>query len=166
MTEFGRCAQIRTLDVANGEGIRVSVFVTGCSHGCKGCFNAAYQDPAYGDRWTDAQTEALIAALARPQIAGLTLLGGEPMENLWLVPVLEAVREQVDTNIWIYSGYTFEEILRDPAKRALLALTDVLVDGPFVEAAKDLRLAFRGSANQRILDVKESLKTKSPVFRA
>lgn len=156
-------AQIRPLDIANGDGIRVSVFVSGCSRRCKNCFNEAYQDPDYGHLWTEDTTEMLIDYLARPEVAGLTLLGGEPMENTWLAEVVETVRAQVDKTIWIYSGFTFEEILKDPAKKRLLALCDVLVDGPFIEEKKNLTLAFRGSENQRILDVQKSLSAGAPV---
>ncbi|MDD7363181.1 MAG: anaerobic ribonucleoside-triphosphate reductase activating protein [Peptoniphilus sp.] len=160
---YGRYAQIRPLDIANGNGIRVSVFVTGCSHHCKNCFNEPYQDPRYGERWSEETTRELIAYLSRPEVAGLTLLGGEPMENTWLADVLETVRKAVDKSVWIYSGYTFEEILEDPDKKRLLALCDVLVDGPFIEELKNLKLAFRGSENQRILDVQKSLEQNAPV---
>ena len=159
---YGRYAQIRPLDVANGKGIRVSVFVTGCSRGCKNCFNEIHQDPTYGDQWTEETTEELIRYLDRPEVAGLTLLGGEPMENTWLADVLDEVRKKVDKSVWIYSGYTFEEILKDPDKKNLLAKCHVLVDGPFVEEQKNLKLAFRGSENQRILHIQNSLKEGSP----
>lgn len=163
--DYGNYAQIRPLDVANGPGIRVSVFVTGCSRKCKNCFNEPYQDPAFGEPWTDETTETLIKYLSRPEVAGLTLLGGEPMENSWLRRVLADVKKQIPTSVWIYSGYTFEEILDDPEKVKLLESCDVLVDGPFVEAKKNLKLAFRGSENQRILDIPKSLQAHTAIKR-
>ena len=162
---YGHYAQIRPLDVANGPGIRVSVFVTGCSRKCKNCFNELYQDPSYGEPWTEETTETLIKYLSRPEVAGLTLLGGEPMENTWLRKVLEDVKREIPTSVWIYSGDTFEEILADPEKTELLKACDVLVDGPFVEAKKNLKLAFRGSENQRILDIPKSLKANKAILK-
>lgn len=151
-----RIGQIRPLDVANGEGIRVSIFVTGCSHNCPGCFNEEYQDGEFGDLWTDEHLEEVITYLKRPEVDGLTLLGGEPMENLKLTSILKEIKKEVKKTIWIYSGYTYEQIMDDPKKKALLDECDVLVDGPFVEALLNFKLAFRGSSNQRIIDIKAS----------
>lgn len=152
-----RYAQIRPLEVANGEGIRVSLFVTGCTHRCPECFNEAYQDFNFGQEWTEETTAELIRYLKRPEISGLTLLGGEPMQNLELTEILREIKNQVQKSIWIYSGYTYEQILSNPARLALLSECDVLVDGLFVAALKDLRLRFRGSSNQRIIDIQSSL---------
>ncbi len=152
-----RYAQIRPLDVANGEGIRVSLFVTGCTHRCPECFNEAYQDFNFGQEWTEETTAELIRYLKRPEISGLTLLGGEPMQNLELTEILREIKNQVQKSIWIYSGYTFEQIVSNPERLALLRECDVLVDGLFVAALKDLRLRFRGSSNQRIIDISSSL---------
>lgn len=151
-----RYAQIRPFDVANGEGIRVSVFVTGCTHRCPGCFNEAYQDFDYGQEWTAETTRQLIRYLQSPAVSGLTLLGGEPMQNFELTEVLREVKQVVDKSIWVYSGYTYEEILAHPKRKAMLDECDVLVDGLFVEALKDLRLKFRGSSNQRLIDLRET----------
>lgn len=156
-----RYAQIRPLDVANGEGIRVSFFVTGCRFNCPGCFNKAYQDFTYGQVWTDAQTQEVIDALKAPYIQGLSVLGGEPFQNTEdLLPVLKNIRSSMreEQNIWIYSGYTFEELMEDDLKKEMLSLCDVLVDGLFVLALKDLRLKFRGSSNQRIIDLKKTFE--------
>ncbi len=152
-----RYAQIRPFDVANGPGVRVSVFVTGCTHACPGCFNGLYQDFTYGDLWTDETTTELIELVQNPVISGLTLLGGEPMQNLELKDVIQTLRQVCNKPIWIYSGYTFEQILADEDKKSLLVLCDVLVDGLFIQAKKDLTLKFRGSSNQRIIDIKRSL---------
>lgn len=151
-------AQIRKYDIANGPGIRTSFFVTGCSLNCKNCFNREYQDHNFGEKWTSDTTKELISYLKDPNVSGLTILGGEPFENLdGLVDIVKMIRKEIDKSIWIYSGYTFEILIRIEKARELLKLIDVLVDGPFIEEKKDLTLAFRGSKNQRIIDVKNSL---------
>lgn len=151
-------AQIRKYDVANGTGIRTVIFVSGCTHNCRNCFNKYYQDFKYGEVWTDAETEKVIKYLEDDNVSGLTLLGGEPMQNLELIDVLKSVRARVNKPVWVYSGYTYEEILENKKRTELLELCDVLVDGRFVEELKDLKLKFRGSSNQRIIDVKKSLE--------
>lgn len=151
-------AQIRKYDIANGEGIRCSIFVSGCTHRCKNCFNEEYQDFNYGNNWTDDETQLIIEYLKDDNISGLTLLGGEPMQNLYLIDVIRKVKKEVNKNIWIYSGYTYDQILNDNKKLELLKECDVLVDGLFVEELLDLKLKFRGSSNQRIIDIKKSLE--------
>lgn len=151
-------AQIRKYDVANGTGIRTVIFVTGCTHNCRNCFNKEYQDFNYGEVWTETETEKVIEFLKDDNVSGLTLLGGEPMQNLELIQVLKAVKDKVEKPIWVYSGYTYEEILENEKRTELLKLCDVLVDGRFVEELKDLKLKFRGSSNQRIIDVKKSME--------
>lgn len=165
-------AAIKKTDVANGPGIRVSLFVSGCTHGCKGCFNREAWDFQYGREYT-AQTEAeILEALAPDYIRGLSVLGGEPMEpgNRGTVrELLRKVRRRYpQKDIWCYTGYDYEKDLLEWAREEvvkgmsagevseLLSLIDVLVDGEFVEEKKNLRLAFRGSENQRLIDVKES----------
>ncbi len=158
--------QIRPYDVANGPGIRVSIFVSGCTHACPNCFNRAYQDFEYGDPWTDQTTQTVIQYLSNPVVTGLSVLGGEPMQNLDLIPVLREIKAKQPKPIWLYSGDVYEAILEDAQKCALLSLCDVLVDGPFRDDLKDLRLIFRGSHNQRIIDVQASLQDpqKPPVL--
>lgn len=153
-----RYGQIRQYDIANGPGIRATVFVTGCSRHCVNCFNEEYQDFNAGSEWTAAETERLISYLQDDTNSGLTLLGGEPMENAEdLLELVQAVRRAVPgKSIWVYSGFLYEEILAQPARKALLAACDVLVDGPFVDALKDPGLYFRGSSNQRVIDVAKS----------
>lgn len=165
-----RIAQLRNRDISNGEGIRVSLFTSGCTHHCPGCFNPEYQDFAYGEPMSPEILREILEDLDANYISGLTLLGGEPLQNNDLIEILRPIREHIDVlnaergphdlekNIWIYSGYTFEEILADEGMREALALCDVLVDGPFKEDLLDLRLKFRGSSNQRILDVPASLE--------
>ena len=166
-------ATIKWADVANGPGVRVSLFVSGCTHRCPGCFNEEAQDFAYGQPFTRAEEDKIVQALSPAHIKGLSLLGGEPFEpdnQRALLPLLRRVREKYpEKEIWCYSGYTLEELREDSRARCectdeLLSLLDVLVDGPFVEAQKDLNLRFRGSANQRILNVPASIQAHAPVL--
>lgn len=160
-----RYGQIRQFDVANGPGIRTTFFVTGCTHKCPECFNQEYQDFKYGNIWTDNETTQVINYLKEDVITGLTILGGEPFQNTNdLIEIVKKIKSNTNKSIWIYSGYTFEEILKDKNKLELLKLTDVLVDGLFKIELKDLKLKFRGSSNQRIIKVQESLKNKSIVL--
>lgn len=155
-------AQIRKFDTANGVGIRSSLFVSGCTHGCKGCFNQDYKHFRYGRMWTKEIEDEFIAHLHHPNVRGVTILGGEPMDQIRdydLLNLLKRIKRETNQNIWIYSGYTFEEILAHPRTRELLKQCDVLVDGPFVQELKSLKLRFRGSSNQRIIDVKKSLES-------
>ncbi len=169
-------AQLRTMDIANGEGIRVSLFASGCTHNCKGCFNKDYQDFNYGQPMSCAVCEQIVNLLEKPQYKGLTLLGGEPFQNLELVNYIQKIRRFIDEynqknvtssfnkkDIWVYSGYRFEQIYENPQMLKLLTLCDVLVDGLFVEELLDLRLKFRGSSNQRILDIQQSLAQKKAI---
>ena len=159
-------ANIKHHDVANGPGIRVSLFVSGCTHHCTGCFNAEAWSFTYGEPFTQQTVEEILLALQPAYIQGLSLLGGEPFEPENQPAVLDLVRQvraaYPEKDIWAYSGYTLEQL--QTLAPELLAQITVLVDGPFVESQKDLRLAFRGSANQRILDVPASLKRGEPVF--
>lgn len=159
---------IKKHDVANGPGIRVSLFVSGCRHHCPGCFNPDTWSFEFGDEFTDANVEEIMDALAPDYVKGLTVLGGEPFEPENQPHVLELIKEcrkrYPEKNIWCYSGYLFDEEivpgkLGDPAVTSeLIRNIDVLVDGEFHLAEKDLKLRFRGSANQRIIDVPKSLK--------
>lgn len=158
-------AQIRKYDVANGPGIRTTIFVTGCTHKCHNCFNEEYQDFDFGDPWTQKETDEVIKDLKLDEVKGLTILGGEPFQNeVDLLEVLRDIKKEVQKDIWIFSGYTYEEILKDQDKKKLLEECDVLVDGRFVEALKDLNLRFRGSSNQRIIDVQKSLESNEVVL--
>ena len=160
-------ATIKKNDIANGPGIRVSLFVSGCTHRCPGCFNAEAWDFAYGEVFTHEVEESILRALEPGYVEGLTLLGGEPMEpenQAVLLPFVRRVKERYpNKTVWCYSGYTLEQLL-DPTCRAhtadtaaLLALFDVLVDGRFEQDKKDIRLRFRGSSNQRIIDLPATL---------
>ena len=156
-------ASIRTCDIANGEGVRVSLFVSGCTHRCKGCFNEEAQAFDYGREFTAETERELFAALEPSFISGLTLLGGEPMEpanQRVLLPFLERFRMRFGNvkTLWVYTGCVYEKLIgpdgypwRCEVTDRMLGLVDVLVDGPFVEGLKDISLRFRGSSNQRIL---------------
>ena len=148
-------AEIKKVDIANGPGVRVSLFVSGCRNHCKGCFNPETWDFDYGRPFTRATEDEIIEALRPSWIQGLSILGGEPTEEenvAVLIPFLKRVRAALpDKDIWLYSGYTYEA-LRD---KEILTLADVLVDGPFLLELKDAGLAFRGSRNQRIIDLRE-----------
>ena len=159
--------EIKKCDIANGEGVRVSLFVSGCTHHCLGCFNQDTWDFGYGKEYTDETEREILDALSPEYINGLSLLGGEPFEpqnQQVLVQLLRKVREQYpQKNIWCYTGYLYDkELLSESRARCehtdeMLSMIDVLVDGRFVEALKDIRLVFRGSSNQRIIDVKKSM---------
>lgn len=168
-------ASIRTCDIANGEGVRVSLFVSGCTHKCKGCFNEEAQNFAFGKPFTREVEDEILAALEAPYISGLTLLGGEPMEpanQRGLIGFLRRFRERFGSTktLWVYTGCVLELDLaptsgdaigveystphrywRTEVTDEILSMIDVLVDGPFVEELKDISLRFRGSSNQRIL---------------
>lgn len=158
---------IKAIDIANGIGVRVSLFVSGCTHHCKGCFNAETWDFNYGKKFTCETEDEIIALLEPDYIRGLSVLGGEPMEpqnQRVLMPFLKRVKKiYPQKDIWCYSGYLFDkEIILGrahcEATDEMLSLIDVLVDGRFVEEKKNIRLKFRGSENQRIIDVPKSLK--------
>ena len=166
--------ELKKCDIANGEGVRVSLFVSGCTHHCPGCFNEDTWDFRYGKEYTEATEEEILQALEPGYINGLSLLGGEPFEpqnQEVLVRLLRKVRERYpQKDIWCYSGYLFDrELLGESRARCgytdeMLSMLDVLVDGRFVESLKDITLVFRGSSNQRLIDVKKSLKAGSVVL--
>lgn len=158
---------IKKYDIADGPGVRVSLFVSGCRHHCKGCFNAETWDFSYGRPFTEETQEELLAALAPSYIAGLTVLGGEPFEpenQPVVTEVLRRAREQYPRkDIWCYTGYLYDVDLIPGGKvytsvtEEMLSYIDVLVDGEFMEAEKDVSLQFRGSRNQRIIRLSEEL---------
>lgn len=157
-------ADIRPIDVANGPGVRVSLFVSGCTHHCKECFNPETWDFHYGQPFGEAQIGQILELMSKPYIHGLSLLGGEPFEpqnQKAVLELVERVRERwPEKDIWCYTGYLFEDLAAGRVgshSRRLLGLLDVLVDGPFVLEKKDLSLRFRGSGNQRLIDVPASL---------
>nr|MBP3598195.1 anaerobic ribonucleoside-triphosphate reductase activating protein [Eubacterium sp.] len=160
-------ADIKQYDVANGLGVRVSIFVSGCTHHCKGCFNAETWDFNFGKPFTQKEIDKIIEYLAPDYVAGLSVLGGEPFElsnQEGLLPLLRKVKETYpQKNIWCFSGYLFDEqILGEMCQESeitkeMIQYIDILVDGKFEIEKKNLMLRFRGSENQRIIDVKQSL---------
>ena len=160
-------ATIKNCDIANGPGVRVSLFVSGCTHHCKGCFNQVAWDFDYGQPFTQETIDSILAMLKPAYVKGITLLGGEPFEpqnQPALVDMLRQIKANYpEKSIWAFSGYLFDKDilpgrLGDPAITwEILSYLDVLVDGRFVEEKKDLTLRFRGSSNQRIIDVPASL---------
>lgn len=162
-------ATIKNCDIANGPGVRVSLFVSGCTHRCKGCFNEVAWDFDYGEEFTQQTIDDILSMLRPDHIRGLTLLGGEPFEPQNQGPVVELLRQvrkkYPDKSIWAFSGYVFDKDILSgrlgpwEITKEFLSYLDVLVDGPFVEAKKNLSLRFRGSENQRLIDVPASLQS-------
>lgn len=168
-------ASIKPCDIANGPGVRVSLFVSGCSHHCPGCFNKETWDFSYGQPFTEETMAQLYEMLSPSYITGLTLLGGEPMEKVnqrALLPFVKEVRHRFpDKTIWCYTGYTYEADLLADTGRArcevteeMLSCIDVLVDGRFVQELYDITLLFRGSSNQRLIDLDGTRKKGETVL--
>lgn len=167
-------ASIKPVDIADGPGVRVSLFVSGCTHYCEGCFNSEAWDFEYGTPFDQSVIEKILEMMNHEYIAGLTLLGGEPMhphnQEMLLMLVRQVRTRFPEKSIWCYTGYDFETdilgiMMKESAvTRELVPLIDVIVDGKFVQEKKNLSLKFRGSENQRILNVKESLKEEKAVW--
>ena len=158
-------ANIKNCDIANGPGVRVSLFVSGCTHHCPGCFNQVAWDFAYGQPFTEETIQTILDMLRPDYIRGLTLLGGEPFEPQnqgAVVALLRRIKaEMPEKTVWAFTGYLLEKDLlsgRLGDTREYLSYLDVLVDGPFIEAKKNLNLQFRGSENQRIIDMRATLR--------
>ena len=165
-------ATIKWTDIANGEGVRVSLFVSGCTHHCKNCFNQVAWDFSYGELFDEKAEQAILEGLKPDFIAGLSLLGGEPLEpqnQVVLFPFIKKVREQYpQKTIWCYTGYVFDALSgaltatdkNTAYTQALISMFDVLVDGAYIDELKNIRLKFRGSSNQRVIDVKKTLERR------
>ena len=155
-------SQIRSMDVSNGEGIGVALFVQGCPHRCKNCFNPETWDFNGGKEWTQKTEEEFLKLIDRPYIKRVSLLGGEPLAVQNLEGVLNLVNQirllLPEKTIWLYTGYTWENIACSSKRKEIVAKIDILVDGKFEEDKKDLSLQFRGSSNQRLIAVQESLE--------
>ena len=154
-------------DTANGEGIRTSLFVSGCTNHCQGCFNKEAQDFSYGQFYTSETEQTILKQISKPYIAGLSILGGEPLcqNNAGLTYLIELTNavHGLGKTVWLWTGFVWEDFdhikmsLNKALIKALLYNCDVVVDGPFIEVQKDLTLAFRGSSNQRVIDVQKTL---------
>lgn len=169
-------ATIKWTDIADGEGVRISLFVSGCTHHCKNCFNQVAWDFDYGEPFDETIQNKILKELSNDYIAGLSLLGGEPLEpqnQEALLPFIKQVRERYPKKtIWCYTGFVLEEktgALKEinkntPYTKKLISMFDVLVDGAYIEELKDVRLKFRGSSNQRVIDVQKTLKSEEVVL--
>lgn len=166
-------ATIKEVDIANGTGVRVSLFVSGCTHHCPECFNEVAWDFHYGEEFSQKTIDYILNALKPTHIKGLSLLGGEPMEpsnQQGLLPLLKQMHEMYPSkDVWCYTGYLFEDLQKGGKVHTditdeLLNYIDILVDGPFILAQKNIRLKFRGSNNQRIIDVKKTLAKKTIIL--
>lgn len=168
-----RYGAIKKRDIANGIGVRVVLFVSGCTHHCKGCFQPETWSFDYGQDYTKATEDEILEALRPAFIDGLTLLGGEPFEpqnQAELIKLLRRIRKELpEKTVWAFSGYTFEELTGESRARCavtdeMLSMVDVLVDGEFVEEKRNISLQFRGSENQRLIDVPKTLKSGQIVW--
>ena len=154
-------AKIRKLDVTNGPGVRTTIFVSGCTHNCEGCFNKEQQDFNYGNDFTKETEDEFIELTKSRQIKGVNILGGEPMQQVMddtLLKLLKRIKLETNKPIWLWSGYTFEEIINNSKRAEMLREVDVLIDGKFEADKRDIMLKYRGSSNQRVIEVKKSLE--------
>ncbi|WP_300380741.1 anaerobic ribonucleoside-triphosphate reductase activating protein [Clostridium sp.] len=157
-------AKIRKFDVSNGPSVRSTLFVSGCTNGCEGCFNKELQDFNHGSPWTLEVEENFIKDLKNINIKGVNILGGEPLDQTrdkCLYNLLNRIKKEVNKPIWLWSGYTFEDIKKDNKKMEMVALVDILIDGRFEIKNRDISLKYRGSKNQRVIKVKETLENNS-----
>ena len=153
-----RVGSIKKFDVANGPGIRTSVFVTGCSNRCEGCFNAEYQDYSAGEIWNEEKENLVLQFLQDDKVNGLSILGGEPLEqDENLEKLVKKVKQQTKKSIWLWTGFTYENL--NEKQKAVIENVDVLIDGPFEINRKDHRLKYCGSTNQRVIDLNLTRKT-------
>ena len=162
-----RYEKIRKFDVSNAPGVRSTLFVTGCTHDCKGCFNKELQDFGAGDVWTQEDEDNFVSYVKNDNVVGVNILGGEPMQQVMddcLPNLLKRVKEETGKSIWLWSGYLLEQILEDEKRRKILEYVDVLVDGRFEIDKRNINLKYRGSENQRVIDVKKTLMSDTVVL--
>ena len=152
-------AKIRKFDVSNGPGVRSTLFVSGCTNKCEGCFNKELQDFNYGEKWTKDIEDDFIKQVMNPNIVGVNILGGEPMDQVRdedLCNLLRRIKHETNKSIWLWSGYLYEDIIVSYDKRNILEYVDVLIDGRFEIEKRNISLSYRGSSNQRVIDIKKS----------
>lgn len=160
-------AKIREYDVSNAPGICATLFVSGCTHNCEGCFNKEAQDFNFGEDFTKEVEDRFIEICKNPVVKGINILGGEPLQQVkddTLLNLLKRLNNEVKKPIWMWSGYVYEEIISDEKRLELVKHIDVLVDGKFEISKKSLKLQFRGSSNQRVINMKETLNSKKIVL--
>ena len=152
-------AEIRKFDVSNGPNVRTTLFVSGCTNNCKGCFNKELQNFNYGKLWTKETEEEFLSYVKNDNIFGVNILGGEPLEQTMdnsLVELLDRIKKETNKPIWLWSGYLYEDIIKDEKKLKILNFVDVLIDGRFEIDKRNISLKYRGSFNQRVIDIKKS----------
>lgn len=154
-------AEIRKFDVTNGPNVRVTLFVSGCTNNCEGCFNKDLQKFTYGSKWDYSIEENFISYVKNDNVYGVNILGGEPMEQTKdrdLINLLKRIKNETGKSIWLWSGFLYEDIIKDNCMREILSFIDVLIDGRFEINKRDIGLKYRGSSNQRVIDVINSIK--------
>ena len=159
-------AKIRKFDVSNGPGVRTTLFVTGCTNNCEGCFNKELQDFNHGEKWTKDIEDDFINQVMNPNIVGVNILGGEPMDQIRdddLSNLLKRIKLETNKSIWLWSGYLYENILSSNDRNTILKYVDVLIDGRFELDKRNISLKYRGSSNQRVIDVVKSRETNKIV---
>ena len=155
------CAKIRKFDVSNGPGVRTTLFVSGCTNNCEGCFNKELQDFNYGDKWTKEKEDEFLSFVKNENVVGVNILGGEPMDQVKdkdLHNLLKRIKEETNKSIWLWSGYIYEDIISNSNKNEILTYVDVLIDGRFQLDKRNISLKYRGSSNQRVIDIAKSKK--------
>lgn len=161
-------SKIRNLDVTNGPGVRTTLFVTGCTHKCESCFNEDLQDFNYGETWGKEEENLFMKHINNPVVVGANILGGEPLQQLMdenLPNLLNRIKTECpDKTIWLWTGDNFEEAIQSDKKLNIIKYCDVIIDGKFELSKRDLKLKYRGSSNQRVIDVKKSLEEGSTVL--
>lgn len=159
-------AKIRKFDVSNGPGVRTTLFVSGCTNNCEGCFNKDLQNFNYGDKWTKEIEDKFIEYVKNTNINGVNILGGEPMDQIKdkdLYNLLKRIKDETKKSIWLWSGYLYEDILKNEDRMAMLSFVDVLVDGRFEINKRNISLKYRGSSNQRVIDIPKSIENRGIV---
>ena len=162
-----RYAQMREYDISNGPNVRATLFVSGCTHNCKGCFNKAYQDFSYGNEWTKESEEKFLKYVEDEKVKGVNILGGEPLQQIMddsLANLLAKIKVNTNKPIWLWTGYKLEDIINNSKVMNILKSVDVLIDGKFEEDKKDLNLMYKGSSNQRVINLVETLKQNEVVL--
>lgn len=152
-------AKIRKFDISNGPGVRTTLFVSGCTNNCEGCFNKDLQDFDYGEIWSEEVENDFIRQVKNPNIVGVNILGGEPMNQIkdeTLFNLLKRIKEETNKSIWIWSGYRYEDIINNRERNKILSYADVLIDGRFELDKRNISLKYRGSSNQRVIDITKS----------
>ena len=156
-----RYAQLRRYDISNGPNIRATLFVSGCTHNCKGCFNKDYQDFNYGKEWTSTAETIFLHYVEDPKVKGVNILGGEPLQQTMdnsLADLLAKIKENTNKPIWLWTGYKLEDVINNTKIMNILQYVDVLIDGKFEEDKKDLNIMYRGSANQRVINLTKTFE--------